>query len=176
LLNIVSLETKKTLGTSDQINLNELLRAVVEKYSERATAKKVKLTISLPTNQVLVLGDQTKLGVAVGNLIDNAIKFNKEAGSVVVELLDASQEAVVSIEDSGIGISEKEMPLVFEKFHRATDILRYNYEGLGLGLYLTKIIVEAHKGKVWFESKASQGSKFFISVPKFDISEVKKAQ
>jgi len=176
LINIVSLETRKTLGASNQINLNQLLQSLVENYSEKAAKKKVKLTISLPATQVLVLGDETKLKVALGNLIDNAIKFNKEGGQAEVEMVAASQEAVISIVDSGIGISEKEVPLVFEKFHRATDILRYNYEGLGLGLYLTKIIVEAHKGKVWFESKAEEGSRFFVSLPKFDTNLEKSSQ
>lgn len=112
------------------------------------------------------MGDVTKLKVAFNNLLENAVKFNRDSGSVTIGIEEKSDSFIVSFKDTGIGISEKEIPLVFKKFHRATDILTYNYEGLGLGLYLTRVIVEAHQGKVWFESKAGEGSTFYVSLPK----------
>ena len=165
-LSIVSLETDKKISSGSKLDLTSIINQVISFYSPEALAKKVSLHFVTPAESYLTNGDVTKIKILFNNLIENAIKFNKEGGSVTVGISEKSENYIISIKDSGIGISEKEIPLVFKKFHRATDLLQYDYQGLGLGLYLSRVISEAHGGKIWFESKTNEGSTFFVSLPK----------
>ncbi|HSX58132.1 MAG TPA: HAMP domain-containing sensor histidine kinase [Candidatus Saccharimonadales bacterium] len=165
-LSIVSLESDRKISSQSHVDLIALVKQIISLNSSVALQKKIVLNLVSEQEAALIKGDLTKLKVAFNNLVENAIKFNKEGGSVSVSVGQEKENFVVSIKDTGIGIPEKEIPLVFKKFHRATDILEYNYQGLGLGLYLTRVIIEAHHGKVWFDSKADLGSTFYVSLPK----------
>lgn len=166
LISIVSLETEKKIAAKTEVELGELLNQIISYNSAKALEKGVSIHFVSSQEIYKIMGDVTKLKVAFNNVLENAIKFNKNKGSVTISIRDHGKNFLVRIKDTGIGISEKEIPLVFKKFHRATEILQYNYEGLGLGLYLTRVIVEAHQGKIWFESKAGSGSVFYIELPK----------
>lgn len=165
-LSIVSLESDKKITFDSKIDLGSVINEVISFFSPQALKKKVSLHFVSPKEAYPIRGDLTKLKIVFNNIVENAIKFNKSGGSITINISESKDDFVVSVKDTGIGISEKEIPLVFKKFHRATDILTYNYEGLGLGLYLARIIAEAHGGKIWFQSKTNLGSTFFISLPK----------
>ncbi len=169
-LSIVSLETDKKISTESKLDLASIINQVISLYSPAALAKKVSLHFVSPAENYFINGDSTRLKLLFNNLVENAIKFNKDSGSVTLAIEEDKNNFVVSVKDTGIGISEKEIPLVFKKFHRATDLLQYDYQGLGLGLYLSRVIAETHGGKIWFESKTNQGSTFFVSLPKGDSS------
>lgn len=169
ILNIVSLETNKKISSGTQLDLASLIGQVISFHSKQALEKKIALQFVSGKEKYLIKGDVTKLKIVFNNIIENAIKFNKEGGSVTVKLSVEKENVLATVADTGIGISEKEIPLVFNKFHRATDILQYNYQGLGLGLYLAMVIVEAHQGKIRFESKSNVGSTFYISLPKSNV-------
>jgi signal transduction histidine kinase len=109
--------------------------------------------------------NQPNLRTAFGNILDNAIKFTKEGGSVDVSAALRDGQLVFRVKDGGIGIREDELPKLFTKFHRGTDILTYNYEGVGLGLYLTKLIVDQHGGKIEVSSTVGKGSTFSVYLP-----------
>ncbi|HEX7456410.1 MAG TPA: HAMP domain-containing sensor histidine kinase [Candidatus Nanoarchaeia archaeon] len=166
LLDLVSLEEKRKPLTMRPVDLARLLKEVVDKLGKKATEKKIIVSTRLPEGDVLkVNSNEQKLSQAFESLIDNAIKFNKEQGKVTVGLEKKNEKAVISIKDTGIGIAQAEQKNVFKKFHRATDMLAYNYEGVGLGLYLTKLIIEAHQGKIWFESEVGKGTTFYVELP-----------
>jgi len=116
-----------------------------------------------------VLGDHDRLLQVCINLISNAVKFSS-AGTVtcqaeVVEKDDHQREIVISITDQGIGISRDDQPLVFDKFMQVGDTLTNKPKGTGLGLPITKEIVETHGGRIWLQSQSGQGSTFFFSLP-----------
>lgn len=107
----------------------------------------------------------TNMRSALGNLIDNAIKFTKSEGSVSVVAEIVGGQFVFKVSDSGIGISPEEIPKLFTKFHRGTSTLSYDYEGVGIGLYLSKLIIEQHGGWIEVQSVLRKGSTFSVYLP-----------
>jgi signal transduction histidine kinase len=167
LLSLVSLEKGQKVLEKKEVDLANLLEEVGGKLGMNAADKKVSFIFEFPSEPTPKIKlEKDRVEQAFLGLVDNAIKFNKEGGKVIVKLEQKNKEIVVSIRDEGIGIPEEERGKVFKKFHRATDVLTYNYEGIGLGLYLSKLIIESHQGKIWFESKVGEGSTFYVSLPK----------
>ena len=105
--------------------------------------------------------------MAVSNLIDNAIRYNVENGSVTVSVKQLSDGPYVEvvITDTGIGIPPQDMSKVFSKFFRAENVLRRETEGSGLGLYITKNIIDRHGGTIWAESVIDRGTTFHFTLP-----------
>ncbi len=166
LLSLVSLEKGQRVLKKKAVDLTSLLEEVGGKLGMKAAEKKVSFIFEFPSKPVPKISlEEERMEQAFLGLIDNAIKFNKEGGKIIVKLKQKNKEVVISIRDDGIGISEEEKGKVFKKFHRATDVLTYNYEGIGLGLYLSKLIIESHQGRIWFESKIGEGSTFYVSLP-----------
>ena len=109
--------------------------------------------------------DIEKIQLAIQNLLDNALHYTKKGGKVTVEIWHDTKEVRVSFTDTGIGIPQEQQQRVFEKFFRAVNARMVDTDGSGLGLYLVHNIVEAHGGKVWFESEEGKGSTFTFSLP-----------
>lgn len=166
LVNLVALEKRRDVLVKRPLDLNQILEQSVNKFRQDAAKRGIAFVSKLPKHKLKkIFGDEQKISQAIESLIDNAVKFNKENGKITIILDERDGSALISIKDSGVGISEKEKEKVFQKFHRATDMLTYNYEGIGLGLYLTKLIAEAHGGKIWFESKTGEGTTFYLQLP-----------
>lgn len=166
LINLVSLEKDKKPLQISEVDLTKLVETVSEKFSQVASEKRISFVFEFPSKPLPKIKlDEQRITQALSSLIDNAVKFNKEGGKVIIKIEKRENELLISISDTGIGISKVESARVFQKFHRATDVLTYNYEGVGLGLYLTKLIVQAHLGKIWFESVPQKGTTFYITLP-----------
>lgn len=117
-------------------------------------------------NQYVIKGDRLKIKQVVANLIDNAIKYTKEGG-VYVRVSLREKSVIFSVTDSGVGIEKNALRSLFQKFERAEGADQVNVSGTGLGLYIAKEIVEAHRGKIWAESEGlGKGSTFIIELPK----------
>jgi two-component system phosphate regulon sensor histidine kinase PhoR len=99
------------------------------------------------------------------NLLDNAIKYTPENGSVTVTAKVVNNSLQVDIEDTGIGISEKDLPRIFERFYRVDKARSRELGGTGLGLSIVKHIVQAHGGQVWVKSELGLGSTFSFTIP-----------
>jgi PAS domain S-box-containing protein len=106
--------------------------------------------------------DRVRLGQVLENLVSNALKHGAEEGEVVVRVNEHQGEALVSVQDSGPGIDPEHVPHLFDRFYRANT----RTSGLGLGLYISRILVEAHGGRIWAESRPGQGSTFTIALPR----------
>lgn len=165
LLAISSIESGK-LGAADMkpAPLKDLLERIAGEYEQMARQKKLawKVDIQLGDEQV-VMSDHL-LKMAFVNLLENAFKFTKE-GSVTLRAQVESGQAVVEVSDTGIGIAEEEIPKLFTKFHRGSGVLEYDYEGTGIGLYLTKLIINDHHGTVSVASAEGKGTTFTIVLP-----------
>lgn len=166
LLQISILELDKGLNLLKQPSQIEvLLEGVVENFMSGAKAKNLKLTFEQKEKMLpLVNIDPEKIRSVIINLIDNAIKYT-EKGTVTVTAKKEGDFVVVSITDTGAGISSDELPKVFNKFYRSGDLLVYNKSGTGLGLYLGKQIIELHGGKMTVDSALDKGTAFTFTLP-----------
>jgi signal transduction histidine kinase len=123
----------------------------------------LELDIPIGQEPVLVPGDTTRLQRAIANLLDNAVNYTNVGGKVTVSFEQMQKQVKISVTDTGIGIDEKELPHIFDRFYRA-DRSR-STSGNGLGLSLAQTIVHAHKGKIVVESTPAKGSTFTILIP-----------
>jgi signal transduction histidine kinase/CheY-like chemotaxis protein len=147
------------------VSLSNVLEHGVAMVRERAARRGVALTLDSRGDLGLVSADELKLKQVVLNLLTNAIKFTEVGGSVHVTARLEGDEAQVEVRDTGIGIAEDEQERIFEAFQRGGRGVRTSTEGTGLGLTLSKRIVELHGGRMWMQSRLGEGSTFGFSIP-----------
>ena len=146
------------------IDLEEIARRSVESARPQADKLQVQLafkSVKLPN----CMGDMERLGGVVDNLLSNALKFTPAGGSVVVRVVDRGGEAVIEVEDTGIGIPTEEQPKLFERFFRAERAQVDQIRGVGLGLPIAREIVRAHDGDITLSSVEGEGTKFQVRLP-----------
>jgi PAS domain S-box-containing protein len=122
-------------------------------------------TIDADGAELVVTADRARLAQVVTNLLDNAAKYSPPDSPIHVRLVRQDGEAILSVSDRGIGIPKEQQPMLFERFFRAENAPITGYGGLGLGLYITRDIVERHGGRIWVESEVGRGSTFHVALP-----------
>jgi signal transduction histidine kinase len=145
-------------------SLREALERGVVMVREPAAKRGVAVALELAPGVDLVEGDERRLHQVVFNLLSNAVKFTPEGGSIVVASARVDSEVQVSVTDTGPGIVAEERERIFEEFHQ-TDVGVQQREGTGLGLALSKRLVELHGGRIWVESEHGHGSRFVFTLP-----------
>lgn len=167
LLDLSKIESGKSRLIMEGCSLGEIADKVVSQISLRAVKKNIILENKIEGNLPRVLADKTSISQVFFNLIDNAVNYTGQGGSVIIEALSENDFVRVNVKDSGIGISEKDIPRVFERFYRVDKARSRESGGTGLGLSIVKHIVEDHGGKVFVESLIGQGSTFSFTIPKY---------
>ncbi|MEI7556807.1 GAF domain-containing protein [Candidatus Chlorohelix sp.] len=152
------------------ISLSDIMLKAINNIKPMIYAKNIRLiTAQLPENTCVVNADEMRLTQLIGNLFENAIKFTPQGGRIMVELKIEGDFSVISIADSGIGISPEHLSRIFERFYQVQDEearrIRGSQLGSGLGLSICKEIVERHGGSIWVESVQGKGSTFSFSIP-----------
>ena len=145
-------------------SLREALERGVVMVRERATKNGVRLSLELGADIDLVDGDERRVRQVVFNLLSNAVKFTPRDGSVVVASAREDGEVLVSVTDTGPGIAVDDQERIFEEFQQ-TDVGVQQREGTGLGLALSRRLVELHRGRIWVESRPGYGSRFVFTLP-----------
>ncbi len=149
-----------------EVNLADLLRQAYEIFQPVAEDKDITLAFEAQiTGSCLIRADRDRLQRAFANLIDNAIKYTPRGGKVKIILKCPADKSVVEISDTGIGISEQDLPNIFDKFYRGDSSRAEG--GFGLGLTLTKSIIDAHKGTISVESQVNNGARFIVVLPTY---------
>ncbi|NTU41979.1 MAG: HAMP domain-containing histidine kinase, partial [Nitrospirales bacterium] len=120
----------------------------------------ITITTSLP-EEIRIMGDRSLMTEAFLNILTNAVKYNREQGSVEIASWEKEGKVFISIKDTGIGISAEEQDKIFERFYRSDEVMQE--EGTGLGLSITKEIVKAHHGDIAVESSPGEGSRFIVT-------------
>ena len=135
-------------------------------HSAQVGAENHTIELDIQTKDTKIVADALRIGQVVGNVLDNAIKYSPHGGQVIVRLSEHEGQYLVSIIDQGIGISPEYLDHIFERFYRVRNKASRQYAGIGLGLYVTKAIVEQHGGSIWVASNAQVGSTFSFTLPK----------
>ncbi len=147
-----------------RIDLATPVRTVVDAHEALFEAAGLTLSVNLASG-LMVKGDSDRLQQAVGNLLSNAARYTAAGGRVDVVVYAKGTDAVVKVSDSGIGVAESDLPHLFSRFWRADDARATSTGGLGIGLAVTKEIVERHQGRIIVERRSEGGSRFSIAVP-----------
>jgi signal transduction histidine kinase len=167
ILDLSQIEAGKTVLNISEFSLIKTAENTLELLLDKAKNEKVNLRLDLQINPTRdrFSADADRVEQILWNLLTNAIKFTPEEGTVTLRLWVEDDTAIFQVEDTGIGIPEEQLPLLFEKFQQLDTPYRRRYEGTGLGLALTKQLVELHRGRIEVESTVGIGSIFTVWIP-----------
>ncbi len=162
MLDLDRMESGRMIFRMADVDVNEVL---TEAIARAATSSNVDFKPDLDPRLPIVTGDRDRLVQVVSNLVNNAVKYSPEGGTVTLTSRSEGGYALVTVADTGLGIPPDEIPHVFERFRRVRSGAAQSIAGTGLGLTIVKQIVEMHGGKIWVESAVGHGSAFHFTVP-----------
>lgn len=166
LLNISRIEEERMMFDKKPFNISEAIKEVFSEQTPTAHAAKISLQLTDETDgKIMAIGDKVKIKIVIENFINNAIKYTKENGQIMVILRKENGGIKLSVADNGVGIPTTEKSLIFQKFFRSSNAKRYQTMGSGIGLYISKYMIEKLGGKIGFESEEEKGSIFWFTLP-----------
>lgn len=173
-LDFAGVESGKSLLKIEELSLDYLVKKVWLLAKEIGKNKDIKLELesTIKSKEKKFFGDQERLEQILLNLLENAIKFTHDGGKVIFRISQENNEIIFQIEDTGVGINENQFPLLFNKFQQLENYRTKTNAGTGLGLALSKHLVELHGGRIEVESLIEKGSIFTVRIP--DIKPIKK--
>ena len=161
LLNLEKIESEDIVIERKPANIYNIIKEVINANVDLVKKRKIRVANKVDKKLVIDL-DEAKISQVFHNLISNAIKYSK--GKVIIDYTRKAGEIIFSVYDNGIGIPKSEQAQLFKKFFRAENVREGKIEGTGLGLYIAKIIAEAHGGRIWVKSSEGKGSTFYFSI------------
>lgn len=166
LLDVTRIEEGRYLYKLVPTDIDLVVQLVVNSYKEEIERKGIKIKFDSFGKKIpKIMVDVEKIKLAVQNLIENAIKYTPNRGSIEVNLRANKKEVELSVKDTGVGIPEDQKSRIFTKFFRGSNVVRIDTEGSGLGLFISKNIIEAHGGRIWFDSEEGVGTTFYFTLP-----------
>jgi two-component system, NtrC family, sensor histidine kinase KinB len=166
LLTLSHIKDIATTYNFQKIDLLSLLDKILFEFYEETIIKEVEVILIKPEIPLpFVICDEEMIHVVIQNLIENSIKYSNRGGKVFISIKQIENNIQLSICDNGIGINEKDKENIFKKFFRAPNAIEKDIIGSGLGLFVTKSIVEKHNGKIWFENTENGKTTFFVTLP-----------
>ena len=185
LLDVTKLDDGRIKPHFEPVEMVELVKSLSDEFVPQA--KDAKLTYNFGSSEPISFGDNRRMAQVVygfvdvsfmqeimSNLIENAIKYTPEGGSIYVNVRGDGDRVLINVTDTGIGISAEDLSHIFQKFYRVDNSDTRTIGGTGLGLYLVKQRAEAMGGKVWAESAFGEGSTFYVSLPRISSEEYEK--
>jgi two-component system phosphate regulon sensor histidine kinase PhoR len=164
LLSLARIESGDQQWTLQPVSIGELAQACVERHQARAQAKKQTLLLDAPESATVV-ADEEALAEILDNLIDNAVKYTPEGGTIRLRWWQEDDACCIEVEDTGIGIPQADLPRIFERFYRVDKARSREMGGTGLGLSIVKHLVQAMQGTIRASSELGKGTKFTIRLP-----------
>lgn len=150
----------------EDVDLRFIARRVVERYAPQSAQHQLVLDFTPADDFPTVRGDPQRLEQVLDNLVSNAIKYSPHGGVVEIKGKASAVEVIISVRDEGVGIPLEEQERIFTRFHRVVSPETRAVSGTGLGLYLTRAIVQAHGGRCWVDSIPGQGATFYVALPR----------
>jgi signal transduction histidine kinase len=166
-LDMSKIEAGKVELSKEIVQIQNVISEVIRMVHEKARSRDIELIAQLPDQEIEIWADERSMKQIFLNLLSNAIKFSREGGQIYVRnTADRPDVAVLEIEDHGIGMNEEEQQLALQPFGQAKPVITRNYDGTGLGLPITKGLVEAHGGTLTIDSRAGRGTIVRIVLPR----------
>jgi len=163
LLDLTKIETGTTEFNPVQLDIIQMIN---ETTSVLPLPSTIELKIDAPKDHVIsVKADHDRIKQVLMNLLENAVRYSKESGTVTISVREQDHLVSVAVSDTGPGIKREDIPRVFDKFFRSKTARKITNKGTGLGLTIAKNIVEAHGGKIWVQSREGHGSTFTFTLP-----------
>lgn len=167
LLTLSMLESHQMPLNFEPLDIRNLLNSIIQGFEKQANDKGIALLVDIMETDKStqeIMGDKVRLEQVIVNLIDNAIKYTNK-GTVKVSTMILNSMLQIDVQDTGIGIPDKDIPRIFERFYRVDKGRSRELGGTGLGLAIVKHIIQGHKGKIWVNSKVGVGTTFSILLP-----------
>lgn len=162
-MEISRIEAESLELTQIELNVPAEVESVALSLLDQVEEKRIKVVKDIPLDLTPIRADRLRFVQVITNLLSNAFKYSMPESSVSVAAVEDGPDVRIDVSDTGIGISLEEQTRLFEKFLRADNSLAHQETGTGLGLYITKSLVEAHGGKIWVQSGQGKGSVFSIT-------------
>ena len=173
LLNVYKFDAGKIDLVKTNFNVKELIMQRYEELKPLADKKNLEFIINFePDNDFMINADRQEIGRVIANLCGNAVNYTNNGGKIEVTVKEQGGDFLFSVSDTGNGIPKEDIPHLFKRFSQGTS--RKRSTGTGLGLYLSRQIVEAHGGKIWLESKVSKGSEFSFILTDVAVKPIKE--
>jgi PAS domain S-box-containing protein len=165
LLNTSRIEMGVLAVDSGPAEIGKLFKEIIKEQTPFIQAKKHEIIVKIPKGLPKIFTDQELVRMIIRNLFGNAIEYTPTGGKITCTLEKKDKKMIIGIQDTGIGIPEKQQNQVFQKLFRGDNAIRDHSEGTGLELYITKAMVDALSGKIWFKSKEGEGTTFWVALP-----------
>lgn len=158
-----SKENKKE--NNESCNIGVQIHKYVKELAPLAEKRNINVDINMNAGNIYVSVPESKVARILTNIIENAIKYNRESGKVFIDVSEEGSSVIIRIKDTGVGIASEELDKVFDKFYRSSTSKKMNIDGTGLGLAIAKDIVESYGGEIKVESELGKCTEFMISLP-----------
>jgi two-component system phosphate regulon sensor histidine kinase PhoR len=165
LLIVSRVEDHTLFQSKEEISIEEILTETIEKFKNEIEKLKLDLEIKIQKDLPKIFVAPFYFKIVLENLLDNAIRYNREKGKIEIELEKRGKNIYFEIKDTGVGIPKKDQKYIFQKFFRSENIAKFKTSGTGLSLFITKKIIENFGGKIGFESLETKWSKFWFLIP-----------
>ncbi len=165
ILNALRVQEGAVLFEASDVQVVPMFRSIIKEQLATARKKNVDIDLSVDEEIPLIRGDEQKLRVAFENIVNNGIKYSSQGGEVKVAITKEESNLKISVSDKGIGIPDDEQKNVFKRFFRANNAMKTVKDGSGLGLFISKSVIEKHSGQIWFKSLENKGSTFYAVLP-----------
>lgn len=169
LLDVSRLQTGKMSLNRELFNLGDLIEETIDALQQ--TSKNQKLIFAKRAS-IKVNADRFRIYQVFTNLITNAIKYSPQGSDIIIEINKEKNKAVVSVQDSGMGIPSSQQRKIFERLYQVTEPDAKTFPGLGMGLFISSEIIKKHKGTIWVKSEKGKGSTFYFSLPIFEKKKI----
>lgn len=165
ILDAASIDSSSFVLSLVDLDVQEEIEAAVQSMENQIAEKEISLGLDVPSDLPRVKADRLRFSQVISNLLSNACKYSPAGASANIVAKEDTGVVQIAVTDSGVGISEANQAKLFSKFFRADNSLTREVSGTGLGLYITKSIVEAHGGRIWVDSEGGKGSTFSFTLP-----------
>jgi len=165
LLTVARIESGAFPLVKAEVFLERIAQKLVLKFKPFALASNVKIMLFSSDNSLKVMADSLWVEQVMENFIDNAVKYTKGQGEVIIKIYKKKNKVFFSVQDNGVGIPKEEQEFIFEKFFRSANSLKKQTEGTGLGLHIAKKVIEKMGGDIGFYSRENKGSTFWFNLP-----------